>query len=177
MPYAQAKLQSHHGMHNCKNHPDHFIVKIIAITTPATFINLVSAGSNQHTWTHAGSHLDKKLIWWLDNTKRCCQSSRHTDHTQDVANARRRLRRQAGECSHAAQRCSQVCHLMDVWIQARLSCIGVPAEECSCRKCVQVAVLRWIGCGEHKQGRLPTTTQNNNNAANATSIKATNYSV
>jgi len=23
MPYAQAKLQSHHGMHNCKNHPDH----------------------------------------------------------------------------------------------------------------------------------------------------------
>ena len=122
-------------------------------------IKLLSRGGSKLTWTHASSHLDKKLIRRLDDTKCCRKTSRHTDHTQDIANTRRRLRRQASQCSDTAQRRSQVRHLMDVWIEASLSRIAIPTKECSRWKCIQVAVLRWVSYKHHKQHWLPIKTK------------------
>ena len=105
--------------------------------------------SHTLTWAHASSHLDKKFVWRLDDTKCCRNTRRHTDHTQYIADTRRRLRWQASKCADAAQRRSKICHLMDVWIQSRLRGIAIATEECSCRKCIQVAILRWISCRHH----------------------------
>ena len=101
------------------------------------------------TRTHTSSHLHKKLVWRFDKTECCCNAWCHTDHTKNIADTWRGLWWQASQCSNTAQWCSQICHLMNVWIQPGLCRIRVATDECSCRNCVQVTVFRWVGYTDH----------------------------
>ena len=156
---------------NCTKHYECFTVKKYGNHDFCNF--LFSAPANKLTWAHTSPHLDKKFIRWFDNTKRCCKTSWHTDHTQDIANTWCRLRGQAGQRSDTAQWRSQICHLMDIWIQSSLSCIAISTKECSCWKCVQVAVLRWVSYKHHKQCRLSVKRQKS--TKHTLSTKAISY--
>lgn len=59
---------------------------------------------------------------------------------------------EASQCTHTAQRCSKVRHLVDVWVSACLGTIAITCQEGSTRDGIQVIVLWWVICNIYNQG-------------------------